>query len=984
MKKHLLKIFKKKKTAFLLLAFIGLCSFQANAQKTTNYLDTTSDGLWATVGNWSNGLPIAGDGDVANLTESVDLGGVNREIGQLLGANNTNTKTYSNGTLTLNGTTVSNTDQIIRIRSNKTITVTCDVVVGVDGKDINIRNNATSQLVFDGGFAIGTNTVHVDNNSTATTAPIPVQFNGAVTGSGTINIEDQNISTGAAADFTGFTGSITFDGTNALLTVNGANTIEGSIGVLAGADGNSKIEFMASQSGLDNLTVDTQNLAIDFDAAATSVVFSGYTTSTTEGVVDLQNYVSGSLKIGTTATSVPAAVLSTWTLDGAAATLTQDATGAIVFAGCSTPDVITTLAATAGAEYVTLSWDAPTCFDEVLVVAKEGSAVTVAPTGDGSAYTADADFGSGTDLGTSEYAVFKGTSNAADITGLTKGGTTYHFEVFTRKGTTWSAGVTTSATTNNMYTSTSGGNSTGLNWEDASSWIAGVIPSSTSDDVTINTGIIINSDVDINNIIINNRVTINAGFSLNVNDLQQNSQFILQSTSEAFASVIATTLSGTGTLIYNRWLNDSPNNDLISSPVSGVPFSSVAAASNNEDKFFINPSVAGNYFFGPFNNTTGLYETYTTPDDDAVVIGTGKGYRAATIAGEASTVRFVGDIEIGDLNIDITDGGAGGGTLAEWNLIGNPYPSYLDFGAFFTANSGEFHLDNVAVYGWNGTDYTVWNGTNSSDKLTPGQGFFVRTKDATTGNVDFTTAMRTIGNSDDFVAGKSANSNRALAKINLSRSTKTYATNVYFIENKTKGLDFGFDAGAYSGSATGIYTNLVEDNKGLALAIQSLPYEDYNNIVVPVTINSDAGEQLTISIDKKSSTLPENTYVFLKDNVLNTTTLLNDSDYLFTPDTALSGSGRFFLEFSASSVLSTDEFAVNEMLIYTNQATKSIIIKGLLKTDASAKVFDIQGRMVLEQKIESTNITNVINANSLNTGIYLIQLEGRTQKVIIN
>ncbi|MEO9570719.1 MAG: T9SS type A sorting domain-containing protein, partial [Polaribacter sp.] len=458
-----------------------------------------------------------------------------------------------------------------------------------------------------------------------------------------------------------------------------------------------------------------------------------------------------------------------------------------------------------------------------------------------------------------------------------------------------------------------------------------------------------------------------------------NSQFILQSSSSAFASAIVNTFSGTNDLIYDRWLNDSPNNDLISSPVGGVAFSAVATNSQNENRFFINSSGTGNYFFGPFNNSTGLYETYTTPADDAIVLTTAKGYRAATIAGNANTVRFTGTVLVAATDIDITDGGAG--SLNEWNLIGNPYPSYLNFGTFFTANSGEFHLDNVAVYGWNGTGYTVWNGANSSGKLAPGQGFFVRTKDGVTGNVDFTTAMRTTGNTNDFVA-KSANTNKALAKINLSNTTKAYSTNIYFIENQTRGLDFGYDAGAFSGTADGIYTNLVENNTGLALAIQSLSYNDFNDVVVPVAINSEAGVELTISLDAASLTIPSDTYVYLKDNLLNTKTLLNDVDYVFTPDTKLSGAGRFFIEFSSKeAALATDDYTVNEMLIYSNQ--KSIIIKGILKTDVSARVFDIQGRMVLEQKLNSSNTTNVISANALNTGIYMIQLAGKIQKVII-
>ena len=865
MKKQLQKTFNMKKTALLLLAFIGLCSFQMNAQVSTTYTDS-GDGLWITAGNWSNGFP--GAGDTANLTETVDLGGVNRPLGQLVAANNTNAKTYFNGTLTLDGTTVSNTDQIIRIRSNKAITVTCDVVVSVDGKEIETRNINASQLIFNTGtFALGSNTVNVDNQNTETTT-IPVEFNGLVTGdaSSSINIINQDVSLGASVDFSGFTGSITFGGTNGLLTVNGANTIEGSIGVLSASDGNSKIEFNANQSGLANLTVDTGNLAIDFDAAATSVVFSGYTTSGTEGIVDLQNYVSGSLRIGTTSTGVPSAVLDTWTVDGAAATITQDADGYIL------------------------------------------------------------------------------SGAPAEVT----------------------------------FTTTANGT-----WEDDATWVGGVAPSAATDNVIVNHNITINSDVVVNDFSIvedgrTERVTVEAGFSITINgDAVTKHQLIANSTATSFASLIFSTTGSTSQNIgYNRYINSNANgNDLIS---SAVPDS---FAQIDED-FYANPADATQVLFGPFDNTAaaGSFTNWDTGGTFGTLV-VGKGYRAATDAG--STVEFKDAITspVADITASITDGGHA--TFGEWNLIGNPYHSYLNFGTFFTENSGEFHLDNVAVYGWNGSGYTTWNGANSSDKLTPGQGFFVRTKDGVTGTVTFTPAMRTTGNSNDFVTTKSANVKKALAKINLSNATKTFSTNIYFIENQTKGLDFGYDAGAFAGSTDGIFTNLVEDNEGLKLAIQSLAYDDYNNVTVPVVVNSAADVELTIGLDVASLTLPENTYVYLKDNVLNTTTLLNDVDYVFTPDTALSGAGRFFLEFSSKAVLATDDFAVNEMLIYTNQASKSIMIKGILKADANVKVFDVQGRLVLDQKLDSSNVTNVVNANALNTGVYMVQLEDKIQKVII-
>ena len=112
---------------------------------------------------------------------------------------------------------------------------------------------------------------------------------------------------------------------------------------------------------------------------------------------------------------------------------------------CSTPTDVSTFTATAGNTTVDLSWANGSCFDEILVVAKATSAVTVSPTGDGTAYTANAVFGTGTDLGTSEFAVYKGSGATVTVTGLTNG-TTYHFTAFARKVTTWSTGTSASTT----------------------------------------------------------------------------------------------------------------------------------------------------------------------------------------------------------------------------------------------------------------------------------------------------------------------------------------------------------------------------------------------------------------------------------------------------------------------------------------------------------------------------------------------------------
>jgi hypothetical protein len=108
----------------------------------------------------------------------------------------------------------------------------------------------------------------------------------------------------------------------------------------------------------------------------------------------------------------------------------------------SVPNV-TSPGATAGNGQVSVAWSNPTCYDEIMIVAAPASN-TGTPTGDGSAYTANLAYPSGTGLGNG-YVAFKGTSFPQIITGLTNG-TIYYFKLFTRKGSVWSAGVEVSAT----------------------------------------------------------------------------------------------------------------------------------------------------------------------------------------------------------------------------------------------------------------------------------------------------------------------------------------------------------------------------------------------------------------------------------------------------------------------------------------------------------------------------------------------------------
>tara|TARA_R110002033_G_scaffold38831_1_gene78386 strand:- start:37063 stop:40191 length:3129 start_codon:yes stop_codon:yes gene_type:complete len=511
--------------------------------------------------------------------------------------------------------------------------------------------------------------------------------------------------------------------------------------------------------------------------------------------------------------------------------------------------------------------------------------------------------------------------------------------------------------------------------------------STSSDTIIIETGTAnISANTDCNSLTVNPgaALTIDSGITLTSNTVD------LNSTSQLFSSLVSDGTI-TGLVNYNRHvslvgLEVGGTNDLISAPIPGQLFPAFAALNSSNL-----PESGSIRAFAPYNTSAGAYQNYDLVTNALTTIDSGVGYRTATT--DAGTLTFSGTPIINDvLDLPISDAATG----YAWNLIGNPYPSYIDFNEFFTANAAEFATGSAfqAVYGYDGNaddGWTVWNLATIADGtitelLAPGQAFFVKSKSGG-GLVDFTTSMRRVGNSDDFIAGRNEESNVALCKLNLESSSKSVSTQIYFIEGTTRGLDSGYDAGSYKGSAGdfSIFSNLVDNNSGLDMAIQSLPYNDLNNVIIPIGINAQANEQLTISMDNVTS-LPSGVNVYLNDTAENTFTLLNTSNYVFIATEVLLGTGRFYIQYSTEA-LSIKGNDLSSLQIYASTTPKKIVVNGLLANETIAHIYDIQGRMILSKELNPLQVINHINVSSFSTGIYMIRLiDGnliKTQKLII-
>ena len=501
--------------------------------------------------------------------------------------------------------------------------------------------------------------------------------------------------------------------------------------------------------------------------------------------------------------------------------------------------------------------------------------------------------------------------------------------------------------------------------------------SSATDTIIIASGnAIISSNTSINTVTVNPgaSLTLNTGITLTASEVS------LESVSDSYSSLISDGTI-TGVVNYKRHVNQSSNgNDLISPPVSGQVFTDFISQNNN----IVSNGSNTLFLFGPFDKTSGDYVTYS--NTEIAQLTSGIGYRAATT--DNGTLNFQGTV---NQNIVMQSVLNSGPSFSKWNLIGNPYPSYLNVQDFLsnTNNLATFDPTNVSIYGYDGDASDGWviynlNTTDENTVLAPGQGFFVSV--ANNGTMNFAPSMRQHGSSDDFIAGRNANENQHL-RLQLNTSNQTSNTDFYFNSNSSNGLDLGYDAAVFGDSAGSfaIYSHLVEENNGVDMAIQSLGLDFLSDGIIPLGINAAQGEQLTIAIE--TSNLPDTVEVYLEDTVENTYTILNTSNYVLTPATALEGTGRFYIHFS-NSTLSTIETELNTLKVFTSKATKELIIKGQLFGKTKAQLNDINGREVVNLMLDASTNHNALDISAIQNGVYILQISddihNYTQKVLIN
>ncbi len=511
---------------------------------------------------------------------------------------------------------------------------------------------------------------------------------------------------------------------------------------------------------------------------------------------------------------------------------------------------------------------------------------------------------------------------------------------------------------------------TDTDWDTESNWSLGAVPTATTTvNVTTNTNApVVGAGHAVNelNILSPGAVTINGSGSLTATD----------GTTINHGGSLVVDGSYTGALTYNLDIPDT-NWYLIAAPVTGEQYDDAWITTNS-----VASGTGNNRGIGTYTNTTDSNGdwNYFQAGNPAENFTSAQGYSILRTA--SGNIGFIGSLQTSDQNPAITANDLGGANENRWNLIGNPFPSYIDINAFLTLPANALALTDThqAVYVWNGTAYIPI----TSGYVHPGQGFFVNSDVAST---SVAVNKNMLSHQTGVIFYRNSSNNFPKLTVHLSGGTSPdMYTEIQYREGKTRGLDPGFDLGSFTGTASDfqINTHLLEGSTGIDFAIQALPYnpEGLEDEIIPLSITATSGTALTFHISLEN--LPANTKVYLEDIETNTFTRLDEvnTSYAVTLDEAVSGIGRFYLHTNAST-LGIDETMASLIKIYVND--RYLRIQGLSEIPTEVAMYDLLGKQVVVKEFKGTGNDQIALPKELSKGMYLVRLttpKGKLSKKI--
>ena len=549
----------------------------------------------------------------------------------------------------------------------------------------------------------------------------------------------------------------------------------------------------------------------------------------------------------------------------------------------------------------------------------------------------------------------------------------------------------------------------------ATGWSAGIIPDlTTAIVIDANYSTLVDGNIQACNLTVNAGATLfidNGTFAEIGHNVVVNGNLIVESS----GSFVQDANSGTFTLNTGGYAAVNKITPPKANWYYYTYWSSPVTGETVEDAF---PNVDGDRRFSfnaaNFSDTNGDNIDDNGDDWQYALAGTvmvpGVGYAATEarlfMPGASGSATFEGPFNTGDIDVNITSNPA---NLADnWNFIGNPYASAIDFDAFYAANNT---IVDGAAYFWSQAsppsaanagneklnfsqnDYAVYaagagGGTAGGTSTIPngfvpsGQGFFIA--GINDGIATFTNAMRVAditgaSNSQFFKGNTSKSSADSENRLWIDLTSDNGAFNqilMTYVENATAfddGLAFDATKIISYNAPVALYTQIPQSDKKYVIQSKgsnSITEDEIFNLGFSTTITVETTFKLAIAKHEGNFLTQHN--IYLKDNLTNTFHNLSESDYEFTSDPG-EFNERFQIMFSANA-LSTSEIETDTAQVSITQLdSESFKFSSSTSKITSITVFDLLGRNVQELK-GSKNI-EVYKLNTLSNAIYVAKIK---------
>ncbi|QOW10586.1 T9SS type A sorting domain-containing protein [Kaistella flava (ex Peng et al. 2021)] len=426
----------------------------------------------------------------------------------------------------------------------------------------------------------------------------------------------------------------------------------------------------------------------------------------------------------------------------------------------------------------------------------------------------------------------------------------------------------------------------------------------------------------------------------------------------------------------------------------------------------------GNDFFETFNLKGTVFGSNGTGFESAAkgyAIRASNNYPAGTSTADAPMQVFNGVFNGVPNNGVITfplkyqtevGGFVGGG----YNLIGNPYPSNIDFDQL--AKDNEDLIEGTAYFWTNlnptpamqGSGYPKDGSVNNyatlsisgpipatfglaknveskfpSNIVEVGQGFIVKAIKA--GNLTFKNSYRTEKTDGVFFNKGTTEKQQSVRDrfwLQLTTPLDVVTTAlIAYVDNATNGYEDGYDAQLLSVGSDALFTK-VDQYK---LGIQGRQYPLQTSDVVSVGASFYETGAYTLSISKSEGIFADGQNVYLKDKQTGMVINLSETAYTFQADKGLS-EDRFEISYLPNATLGAAT-AVKENITVFKEGNDFVVQSNTQKI-TKLQVYDTAGRLLYS--VQPNAKEAIINGESLLRGIYVLKIDANgtvvTKKII--